>query len=216
MNFRYSIWHYAAWLLLVVAGVGCAYVAKLPTVMPPVHLPPEAINRLGDWAFQLLLKTVDVSQNASDKEQVSKVANRIIKAAEGSKYADAAKQFKWEWTVIRDDEKRDAFALPGGKIGVYTGLLRFTGENEAKLAVALAHEAVHALAQHAGERISRMSEELRRELAFAATGSQLLKEKRLSPQATAGVMVAMGLTYQGAVMFPFIREQESEADHVGL
>lgn len=225
MNVRSSLWHHVTWVLLVVAVVGCTYIDPsragpaasfsaedaLARVMPPVPLPPEAIDQVGVWAFQVWLKTVKVSRNAEDRALVDGVVGRITKAAKKTKYAKAAEQFKWEFRLIENDEP-NAVAFPGGKIAVNTGLLYFTKRNREWLAVALGHEVVHALARHAGE---RMNEELKRALATAAIGG-LLTGEGLSPEATAGVMVAMGVSWEGAVLLPWSRTRESEADHVGL
>jgi predicted Zn-dependent protease len=83
---------------------------------------------------------------------------------------------------------------------------------EAELAVVIGHEIVHALARHAADRVSK---ELRQELALAYTGKQLADDG-LNPAAAAAVMVAMGVAREGAVMQPFTRQHESEADHEGL
>ena len=61
------------------------------------------------------------SQDPREIEPVKRVAARIIEAAKRSKYAEIAQQFQWEVTIIKDDKTMNAFALPGGKIAVYTG-----------------------------------------------------------------------------------------------
>ena len=71
-----------------------------------------------------------------------------------SKYADSAKDFKWEVAVIKDDGTKNAFALPGGKIAVYTGIFP-VADNESGLAAIMGHEVVHALARHGSERMSQ-------------------------------------------------------------
>jgi predicted Zn-dependent protease len=180
------------------------------------HLLPEVVDRLGDWAFELKLKTVHVSHNPRSEQAITEVMNRLVRAADGTPYAEVAKKFRWQATLFVKDDVPNAFAVPSGRIGVYTGLLRLadTGKHGTQdvLAAVLGHEIVHALARHAAD---RMSAELRQELALATTGLQL-ETGGLSPEATAGVMVAMGISQEGAVMRPFAREQESEADHVGL
>src|SRR5262245_29729854 len=69
-------------------------------------------------------------------------------------YAETAKQFEWQVSVIKDDKTQNAFALPGGKIAVYTGIFP-VAQNEAGLAAILGHEVTHALARHGGERMSQ-------------------------------------------------------------
>ncbi len=65
-----------------------------------------------------------------------------------------AQQFQWEVTVIKDDKTANAFALPGGKMAVYTGIFPMA-KTEAGLAAVMGHEVVHALARHGAERMSQ-------------------------------------------------------------
>ena len=83
------------------------------------------------------------SQDPREIEPVKRVAARIIEAAKRSKYGDMAQQFQWEVTVIKDDKTLNAFALPGGKIAVYTGIFS-VAKTEAGLAAVMGHEVVHA------------------------------------------------------------------------
>ncbi len=94
------------------------------------------------------------SQDPREIEPVKRVAARIVEAAKRSKYAEMAKQFQWEVTVIKDDKTANAFALPGGKMAVYTGIFPMA-KTEAGLAAVMGHEVVHALARHGAERMSQ-------------------------------------------------------------
>ena len=94
------------------------------------------------------------SADPHEIEPVKRVAAHIVEAAKRSKYADMAKQFQWEVTVIKDDKTMNAFALPGGKIAVYTGIFP-VAKTEAGLAAVLGHEVTHALARHGAERMSQ-------------------------------------------------------------
>ena len=94
------------------------------------------------------------SQDPREIEPVRRVAARIIEAAKRSKYGEMAQQFQWEVTVIKDDKTLNAFALPGGKIAVYTGIFS-VAKTEAGLAAVMGHEVVHALARHGAERMSQ-------------------------------------------------------------
>ena len=94
------------------------------------------------------------SQDPREIEPVKRVAARIIEAAKRSKYAEMAQQFQWEVTVFKDDKTANAFALPGGKMAVYTGIFPMA-KTEAGLAAVMGHEVVHALARHGGERMSQ-------------------------------------------------------------
>ena len=94
------------------------------------------------------------SQDPREIEPVKRVAARIVEAAKRSKYAEMANQFQWEVTVIKDDKTANAFALPGGKMAVYTGIFPMA-KTEAGLAAVMGHEVVHALARHGAERMSQ-------------------------------------------------------------
>jgi predicted Zn-dependent protease len=139
------------------------------------------------------------------------VASRIIEAAKKSKYADSAKDFKWEVAVIKDDGTKNAFALPGGKIAVYTGIFP-VADNESGLAAIMGHEVVHALARHGSERMSQgVLAQIGLVGASIAMGTQ-----GFSPVTSQAAMTALGVGTQVGVLLPFSRAHESEADYIGL
>ena len=76
------------------------------------------------------------SQDPREVEPVRRIAARIVEAAKRSKYAQMAQQFQWEVTVIKDDKTANAFALPGGKMAVYTGIFPMA-KTEAGLAAVM-------------------------------------------------------------------------------
>ena len=208
-----TAWWCAVWVILVVAGAGCA---QMPTTLlkqlPPPDLPPEAVDILGAIAFQWTLKTSEIARTPPQEERIGRVVDRLIGAAkQNKKYAEVARKFQWEVKLFKDDQP-NAFAFPNGKIGVYTGLFRVTKDDEPKLAAVLAHEIVHALARHMA---ARMDKELQRTLALAAMKGEL-KEAGISSDRRKGILIAMGLSSQVADILPFSRMQESEADHEGL
>ena len=151
------------------------------------------------------------SQDPREIEPVKRVAARIIEAAKRSKYAEMAQQFQWEVTVIKDDKTMNAFALPGGKIAVYTGIFP-VAKTEAGLAAVLGHEVTHALARHGAERMSQgqaasIGVQVLGAAAGIGTGNAALG------QAT---MAALGAGAQVGVLLPFSRKHESEADYIGI
>ena len=151
------------------------------------------------------------SQDPREIEPVKRVATHIVEAAKRSKYADMAKQFQWEVTVIKDDKTMNAFALPGGKIAVYTGIFP-VAKTEAGLAAVLGHEVTHALARHGAERMSQgqaanIGVQVLGAAAGIGTGNAVLG------QAT---MAALGAGAQVGVLLPFSRKHESEADYIGI
>lgn len=151
------------------------------------------------------------SQDPREIEPVKRVAARIVEAAKRSKYAEMAQQFQWEVTVIKDDQTANAFALPGGKMAVYTGIFPMA-KTEAGLAAVMGHEVVHALARHGAERMSQgqatsIGVQVLGTAAGVGTGSAALG------QAT---MAALGVGAQVGMLLPFSRKHESEADYIGI
>jgi metalloendopeptidase OMA1, mitochondrial len=151
------------------------------------------------------------SQDPHEIEPVRRVAARIIEAAKRSKYAEMANQFQWEVTVIKDDKTMNAFALPGGKIAVYTGIFP-VAKTEAGLAAVLGHEVTHALARHGAERMSQgqltnVTLQVLETAAGAAGGNAMLGQ---------AAMAALGAGAQVGVLLPFSRKHESEADYIGI
>ncbi len=154
---------------------------------------------------------VRLSQDPRETEPVKRVAARIIEAAKRSKYAEMAKQFQWEVTVIKDDKTMNAFALPGGKIAVYTGIFP-VAKTEAGLAAVMGHEVVHALARHGAERMSQgQLTNAALQVAGAAIGAS-----GSSPLLSQAAMAALGAGAQVGVLLPFSRSHESEADYIGI
>jgi len=151
------------------------------------------------------------SQDPREIEPVKRIAARIIEAAKRSKYAEMAQQFQWEVTVIKDDKTANAFALPGGKMAVYTGIFPMA-KTEAGLAAVMGHEVVHALARHGAERMSQgQLTNVGLQVVGAAAGAT-------GGGGTLGhaAMAALGVGAQVGVLLPFSRKHESEADYIGI
>ena len=133
--------------------------------------------------------------------EVQRVAKRIEAVAGRDKPS-----FVWKVTLLRKKEA-NAYCLPGGKIVVYTGILPVT-RTDAGLATVLGHEVAHATAEHAAERIER--EHLTEVAAAIIAGGVAF-----TPRQYFHVLAALGVG--GAIAsLPFTRDQESEADHIGL
>ena len=169
--------------------------------------------QLGAQAYAQVLRDpkVKISQDPREVEPVNRVAKRVIEAAKQSKYAEMAKQFNWQVIVIKDDKTMNAFALPGGKIAVYTGIFPIA-KNEAGHAAILGHEVTHALARHGAE---RMSQGLLTQLGLEAANIALASQGA-SPIVMQTAMTALGLGANVGVLLPFSRAHESEADYIGL
>lgn len=151
---------------------------------------------LGEEAYRHTLRDSVLTNHAEALRIVRKVGERIARAANKPDY-------KWEFRVIDDPEMANAFAVPGGKVAVYTGIFPIA-RDEAGLAVVLGHEVAHALLRHAGERISQ-SQLLGAGLAIAGASG-------INPQ----LLQVFGMGASVGLILPFSRSQESEADEVGL
>lgn len=169
-----------------------------------ILIPESQEIALGLTAYQDVLAKSKLSTDAAKIGLVRRVGERIAAVANKPDY-------KWEFNLIDDDKTVNAFALPGGKVAVYTGILPLT-QNDAGLATVLAHEISHAIARHGGE---RMTTGLLAQLGLAAM-DLTLAAKNQDPGTIQALNVAYGTGTQVALLLPFSRKQESEADHIGL
>jgi metalloendopeptidase OMA1, mitochondrial len=155
---------------------------------------------MGMKAFHEVLRAARLNESPEINDMVHRVGERIATVANKPEY-------HWEFAVVQEDHIVNAFALPGGKVAVFTGLLKYT-KDETGLATVIGHEVAHALQRHGAERMSRgILEQIAQigAIAGAAAG-------RVDPGVAMGAMSAYGI----GVSLPFNRRQESEADYIGL
>jgi predicted Zn-dependent protease len=202
-------------LSVVIGGMGLAgcetnpYTGRSQLLMTSVGQEMQ----MGAQAYDQIKSDANVklSQDPREIEPVKRVAARIVEAAKRSKYGEMAKQFQWDVTVIKDDKTANAFALPGGKMAVYTGIFP-VAKTEAGLAAVMGHEVVHALARHGAERMSQgQLTNAALQVAGAAVGTS-----GGNPLLGQAAMAALGVGAQVGVLLPFSRKHESEADYVGI
>ena len=184
-----------AGLLLVALLVGCQN-APVTGRKQLILVPESQDAQLGLQAYQDILAKSRISRDPDLNRRVREVGGRIAAVSPNP-------DFDWEFTLIEDDSP-NAFALPGGKVGVNTGLFK-VAQNDDQLAAVMAHEVGHAIARHGSERISQ----------------QLLLQTGLNVLSSSGAVAGqyVQLAAQAAtlgVILPFGRDQESEADHIGL
>ncbi len=165
--------------------------------------------RMGAQAYREMLADERVVTSGPDAEMVRRIGERIAQSAIQLLPESDAKRFRWEFKLIDSPETVNAWALPGGKTAVYTGLLPVT-QDEDSLAVVMGHEVAHALAHHGAE---RMSTGLIVE--FGMLGASL-SMKDMEPEQRNNIMLALGVGANVGVMLPFSRDHESEADEIGL
>ena len=178
--------------------------ATSPTGRNQVLLYSESqLAEMGDQAFSGMKEELKISNKAVQNSYVECVANAIT-----AKVPNSVFDGTWE-VVVFDDEQVNAFALPGGKIGVYTGLLN-VAENQHQLAAVIGHEVGHVIAEHGNE---RMSQSTLINMGTQAAGAALAMNE---VSQTAPIMAAIGLGLQVGVQLPFSRTHESEADVIGL
>jgi len=201
------------WIMLLSVLLGGCHTNPYTDRSQFLLMPSGLMNEMGAAQYGETLQDpkVVLSKDPREIEPVKRVAARIIEAAKRSKYAEAAQSFDWEVTVIKDDSTKNAWALPGGKIAVYTGIFPMA-KTEAGLAAIMGHEVVHALAQHGGE---RMSQGLMAQVGMSAAAI-LLSTQGGNPALNQLGMQAMGLGLQTGVLLPFSRKHESEADYIGV
>ena len=168
-------------------------------------LVPQATEiQMGLVAFQEVLRNERISTNPRYNAAVGRVVSRIARVSNRP-------DFDWEYKVIDNDANINAFALPGGKIGIYTGILK-VAQTDAGLATVVSHEVAHAVARHGGERVtSSLLVQL-----GAAGLEAVLSSKNVDPDVTYGIMQAYGIGIGVGVVLPFSRTQESKADRIGL
>ena len=164
--------------------------------------PDSEMNRMGVLAFQEIGTKTPIDDDPVVRRQVQCVADSLLNRLGGN--ADSS---DWEVVVFKQDQA-NAFALPGKKIGVYTGLLKIT-ENQDQLAAVIGHEVAHVIARHANERVSTSY--------LAQSGTQLIAAMAGGSTSTRNnVMAMLGVGAQVGILLPFGRAQESEADLMGL
>jgi len=202
--------------LLILCGLvlflsGCTEVAI--TGRKQFNLVPDSMmNSMGFQAYSEFLSQNKLSKNYSDTQMVKRVGSRIRKAVEQycaqNNLSDRLQGYQWEINLIEDDQL-NAWAMPGGKMVVYTGLLKVT-QSEAGLATVIAHEIAHVFAKHGAE---RMTQGLLVDLGGMALSEALANK----PAQTKNLfMQSYGVGTQVGVLLRYSRVHENEADRLGL
>ena len=200
-----------AWAGLLVVLAGCSQV-PITGRRQLNFVPTSLVTSMSLQQYDQLIAQSKKSTDAQATAMVQRVGEKIVAAVE--EYAkthsdkDPFAGYKWEFNLIQDPNV-NAFAMPGGKVVVYTGILPVT-QNEAGLATVLGHEIAHVFADHGGE---RLSQSLLTQMGEVGLEAALAKQ----PEQTKSLFTsAYGLGTQVGILLPFSRKQESEADHLGL
>lgn len=197
---RLTPWFFVATLL---AAAGC-YTNPVTGRKSVVLIPPSQELELGQQSFTEMKKAEKVSNDPTMNARVQRVGQRIAKAV-----GDQMPNAKWEFVVF-DSKDVNAFALPGGKVGVYTGLLQLA-ESDSELAIVMGHEIGHVIARHGAERMTEG-------LALAGLGvvGGLVLDNNTDTQTRNIVLGAFGAGATVGVVLPHSRANETEADHMGV
>ncbi len=209
------------WVLLLFAGYAVFYWFSNRTVDPYTgekvlidkNLDAEEESALGLQAYrEILSQEQAVDPNSQVARQVRSIAERLVSrvdeveadlaAERGLQPGNFSANFDWTVNVIQS-EQANAFALPGGKMAVYTGLIP-VARNQDGMAVVMGHEIAHALMRHGAQRMARGKLEQIGQIAGAASG--------MDPGMQQAVFQAYGVTSA----LPYARGHESQADEVGL
>lgn len=166
--------------------------------------PDSKINAMGAQSFAQIKKQTPLTKNTNIKRYIECIANRIIPHV-----TQNSNPKKWEVQVF-EDKQANAFALPGYKIGVYTGLLKYA-KNQDQVAAVMGHEVAHVIAKHGNERVSSQTA-MQTGMSIAAV---LLGASDKSNNSSL-VLAGLGIGAQYGVLLPFSRKHESEADLIGL
>ena len=177
-------------------------------------VPDSVINSMALQEYNTFLGSPEnkLSTDPEKTAMVQRVGERIADAVElymnEHDLADRIADYEWEFNLIESDQK-NAWAMPGGKVVVYTGILE-VAQDDAGLAVVMGHEIAHAIARHGSERMTQG-------LTIALGGVALDKALEDEPSATRNIfLTSYGVGTTVAIMLPYSRTHETEADRLGL
>ena len=166
---------------------------------------PSQEAQMGLAAFDQIKQQEKISADPAANARIQRIGRRIA-ASVGRDIPNA----QWEFVVF-DSPTVNAFALPGGKVGVYTGLMKLAASDD-EIAIVMGHEIAHVTSRHGAERTSQ-------NYAIAGAGLALaigMEARNVDPAKRNMALAAYGLGAQVGYALPFSRLHESEADAVGL
>ena len=180
---------------------GCAYKTPYTNRSQMIFISQKDELALGEKSYKESLSESKVITGTKDAKRVKDIGIKIAKVANRA-------DFNWAFNLVQSDEV-NAFCLPGGKVVVYTGILK-VAHNDDQLATVIAHEIAHALARHGAERMSAsMVQQGLQVVGNIALGATAPQYQNLFNQ-------TYGIGSQVGVMLPYGRMQESEADEIGI
>ena len=177
-------------------------------------IPESKLNAQAAKIYEKVKEKEKMSDDIKSLNQIKEIGKKMEDSISEyfyrKKLDDPTANFDWEYILIDNKKVRNAWCMPGGKIGIYSGMLEVT-KNTNGLAAVMGHEVAHAVAKHSVERASRgVLLNTGTKIIDIASGGVLSKINN-----TTG-MNAVGLLSQLGIMNPFNRKQESEADYLGM
>ena len=177
-----------------------------------ISVSDEQVLSLANQEYQKYMSTAKKSTNEAQTAMVNRVARNLANAVEtylrNNGYSNELKNLKWEFNLVQDKQV-NAFCMPGGKIVVYEGLLPYT-QNDAQLAIVLGHEIAHAVAKHSAEQLSKQQNQ---QIGTSILGTVL---NSTVGNGVGDVASQVAGTYFSFRNLKYSRDNESEADHIGL
>ncbi len=176
--------------------------------------PESFINRQAAGAYNDFKKKAKLITKGDELKKIIKIGGKIEKAVTNffmkKNGNDPTQNFEWEYVLVDNKKVKNAWCMPGGKIAVYTGILK-VAKNDDGLATIMGHEIAHAVAKHSVERMSQaMAVGLGTQVADIFLGGAINRTRN-----TIGRSTGMDI-FQLGIMNPFGRKQETEADYLGL
>ncbi len=202
-------------------GCGCCSIVLPSCTSVPITerkqlsiIPESRINRQAAVAYENFRSKSKIINTGSQLKQIINIGKKMENAVSAfflnQGKNDPTKNFEWDYILVDNDKVVNAWCMPGGKIAVYTGLLKITKNIDA-LSIVMGHEIAHAVARHSVERMSQaMTINLGTAVADIFLGGAINRTRN-----TVGQNTGLDI-FQLGIMNPFGRKQETEADYLGL
>ena len=206
---------------LTYVGCGCGGLILNSCASAPITerkqfkiIPEAKLNAQAAQIYEKIKKKEKMSDDTKSLNEIREIGKKmedsISEYFSKANLDDPTKKFDWEYILIENDKMVNAWCMPGGKIAVYTGILKVT-KNTDGLAAVMGHEIAHAVAKHSVERASRSTVlSVGTQVIDILSGGKLSQVNRTTGMDTVGLLSKIG------IMNPFSRKQESEADYLGM
>lgn len=197
-------------LMIVIVLMGCTTVPVTGRRSFAI-LPSSELASMSIESYKKVLDEATLSEDQAQIDFVVSVGERLARATETYLQLNdfSTENLAWEFNVIKEDDTVNAWAMPGGKIAVYTGILPIAQDADG-LATVLGHEIGHAIAAHGNERMSQA-------MMVQLGGVALSTATRNQPGKTSNIfMQSYGAASSVGLLLPYSRLHETEADTIGL